>query len=92
MTEIFVSGTEVFSDAKITETPYERRRLDMYVTVTLSMYGQQPMYGQATTSIKITLFNSNHTNIITICHSQTLFITLLNKPTTDVLTSLRSRQ
>ena len=23
MTEIFVSGTEVFSDAKMTETPYE---------------------------------------------------------------------
>ena len=23
MTEIFVSGTEVFSDAKMTETPYQ---------------------------------------------------------------------
>ena len=31
MTEIFVSGTEVFSDAKMTETPYELRRVDMYV-------------------------------------------------------------
>ena len=30
MTEIFVSGTEVFSDAKMTETPYEWRRVDMY--------------------------------------------------------------
>ena len=31
MTEIFVSGTEVFSHAKMTETPYEWRRVDMYV-------------------------------------------------------------
>ena len=30
MTEIFVSGTEVFSDAKMTEYPYEWRRVDMY--------------------------------------------------------------
>ena len=30
MTEIFVSGTEVFNDAKMTETPYEWRRVDMY--------------------------------------------------------------
>ena len=30
MTEIFVSGTEVFSDAKMTESPYEGRRVDMY--------------------------------------------------------------
>ena len=30
MTEIFVSGTEVFSDAKMTETPYEWRRVDVY--------------------------------------------------------------
>ena len=32
MTEIIVSGTEVFSDAKMTETPYECRRVDMYAT------------------------------------------------------------
>ena len=31
MTEIFVSGTEVFRDAKMTESPYESRRVDMYV-------------------------------------------------------------
>ena len=30
MTEFFVSGTEVFSDAKMTETPYEWRMVDMY--------------------------------------------------------------
>ena len=30
MTEIFVSGTEVFSHTKMTESPYERRRVDMY--------------------------------------------------------------
>ena len=30
MTEILVSGTEIFSDAKLTETPYEWRRVDMY--------------------------------------------------------------
>ena len=34
MTEIFVSGTEVFSDAKMTETQYEWRRVDMYVIPT----------------------------------------------------------
>ena len=33
MTEIFVSGTEVFSDAKMTETPYECRRVDRYAGV-----------------------------------------------------------
>ena len=33
MTEIFVSGTEVFSDAKMTETPYEWRRVDMYAGI-----------------------------------------------------------
>ena len=37
MTEIFVSGTEVFSDAKMTEPPYEWRRVDMYVLSVLSM-------------------------------------------------------
>ena len=36
MTEIFVSGTEVFSDAKTTETPYEWRRVDMYVPTWVS--------------------------------------------------------
>ena len=30
MTEIFVSGTELFNDAKMTETLYEWRRVDMY--------------------------------------------------------------
>ena len=33
MTEMLVSGTEVFSDAKMTETPYELRRVDMYANV-----------------------------------------------------------
>ena len=33
MTEIFVSGTEVSSHAKMTETPYEWRRVDMYGTL-----------------------------------------------------------
>ena len=35
MTEIFVSGTEVFSDAKLTECPYESQRVDMYA---ISLY------------------------------------------------------
>ena len=35
MTEIFVSGTEVFSHAKMTETPYELRRVDMYESMLL---------------------------------------------------------
>ena len=30
MMEIFVSGTQVFSHTKMTESPYERRRVDMY--------------------------------------------------------------
>ncbi len=30
-TEIFVSGTEVFRDAKMTESPYEWRKVDMHV-------------------------------------------------------------
>ena len=30
MTEMFVSGTEVFSHVKMTESPYEWRRVDMY--------------------------------------------------------------
>ena len=38
MTEIFVSGTEVFSDVKMTETPYELRRVDMYVHGTSSQF------------------------------------------------------
>ena len=38
MTEIFVSGTEVFSDAKMTESPYEWRMFDMYVTLYIILY------------------------------------------------------
>ena len=38
MTEIFVSGTEVFSDAKMTETPYEWRRVDMYASLHLWLW------------------------------------------------------
>ena len=39
MTEIFFSGTEVVSDAKMTESPYERRMIDVYATDLVSPLG-----------------------------------------------------
>ena len=33
MSEVFVSATEFFALVKMTESPYERRRVDMYVVV-----------------------------------------------------------